>query len=331
VLRDAISRCSVLRNCLALTDQSKNQVLAMEGSLTGKWATLDLKSASDLVSIRLVERVFGHHDQFFGHMMECRSDRIEHAKHVSSLYKFAGMGNALMFPVQSVVFAVICIAAILDQQGRKPSYWNVRRASRCIRIYGDDIIVKTEYAHKVVDWIESVGLRVNRDKSFLEGNFRESCGVDAYMGVDVTPIYLKHRPDQNMMTPSAVASIVNTSNQLWLNGYYGASTVLKDFVESYLGIRLPLVSQRSEALGWHTHLDAMTSQKWNHRLHRLETRSFALKSLKRRDRLDGYGALLKFFHVPLLGRPVKHLLETERRFRHRLSPCWVPSVTYRGN
>jgi hypothetical protein len=331
VLRDTITRCAVLRNCLALTDQSKNQVLALEGSLTDKWATLDLKSASDLLSLRLVERVFGHHGLFHDHMLGCRSDRIEHSKKVSDLYKFAGMGNALTFPVQSVVFAVICICAILDQEGRKPTYWNVRRASRCIRVFGDDIIVRTQYAHKVVNWIEDVGLKINVDKSFLKGNFKESCGVDAFRGVDITPVYLKHRPDHISMTPSAVASIVETSNHLWFGAYYKASTVLRDFVESYLGTRLPLVSKRSEALGWHTRPDYMTLHKWNRVLHRFETRSVALKTLKRRDQLDGYAALLKFFHVPLLGRPLKHLQETQIRFKHRIASRWVPTVSYGGN
>lgn len=327
-LRDSISRCGILRNSLALTDQSLNQKLALEGSIHANWATLDLKSASDLLSLRLVDQVFGHHGQFYDHMLDSRSDQIEHANVVGPLYKFAGMGNALTFPVQSVCFAILCYAAISDYEGLKPTYWSIRRASRHVRVYGDDIIVSTRYARKVVEWIEGAGLKINTDKSFLEGNFRESCGLDAFKGVDITPIYLKYRPDHAMMTPGAVKSIVETSNHMWLSGYYEASTVLKDFVEGFLGKSLPLVSKRSEALGWHTHLDAMTPHRWNRSLHRLETRSYALKALKRSDRLDGYAALLKFFHVPLLGRPLKHLEQTVQRFKHRFSSCWVPTVNY---
>jgi hypothetical protein len=327
-LRQSIGYCRILRNCLDLTDQSLNQKLALEGSITSDWATLDLKSASDLLSLRLVERVFGHHSKFFGAMLSSRSESIEYDNKVVPLYKFAGMGNALTFPVQSVCFAVVCLAAISEFEGRKPTLQGLVRASRHIRIFGDDIIVRKRYAHKVANWLERVGLKINSDKSFLEGNFRESCGLDAFRGVEVTPIYLKHRPVHGQVTPGAVKSIVETSNHLWLNGYYEASTVLKNFVESELGIALPLVSKRSEALGWHTHLDGMTPNRWNHRLHRLETRSVALKALKRSDRLDGWAALLKFFHVPLLGRPLKHLEQTVQRFKHRFSPCWVPTISW---
>lgn len=324
-LRDSISKCRILSNCLALSDQSLNQKLALEGSLHDNWATLDLASASDSLSQKLVESVFRHHGLFLDHMMDCRSPFVEYQGKVTTLGKFAGMGNALTFPVQSICFAVISIAAILDCQGFRPDFWNVRRASRHIRVYGDDIIVDTRYARQVVDWIESVGLKVNANKSFLDGNFKESCGVDAFMGIDLTPIYLKRRPDQTSTEPSAIKSIVETSNLMWFAGYYEASTALKNEVEERLGHSLPLVSLKSEALGWHTRLDSMIPHRWNPRLHRLETRAYVLTSLKKRDRLDGYAALLKFFHVPLLGRAKDHLEKTVMRFKHRIRQKWVPT------
>ncbi|DAD51922.1 RNA-directed RNA polymerase, partial [ssRNA phage Gephyllon.1_16] len=202
LLRDSISECRILRNCLALSDQSLNQNLALEGSQYDNWATIDLKSASDLLSVKLVKSVFRHNAQFLEHMMECRSPYVECGnKPKLTLGKFAGMGNALTFPVQSICFAVVCIAAILDSKGIAPTYWNVRRASRCIRVYGDDIIIRTEYVHQCVDWLHTVGLKVNTKKSFLVGNFKESCGVDAFRGVDITPLYIKHRPDQTEADP----------------------------------------------------------------------------------------------------------------------------------
>lgn len=196
LLRESISECKILRNSLALSDQSINQKLALEGSLNDKWATIDLKSASDLLSVSLVKSVFRHQPQFTEYMMASRSPYVVcENKPTLTLGKFAGMGNALTFPVQSICFAVVCIAAILDSKGLAPTYWNVVRASRQVRVYGDDIIVRTESAHQCVDWLHAVGLKVNDKKSFLEGNFKESCGVDAYLGVDVTPLYIKHRPD----------------------------------------------------------------------------------------------------------------------------------------
>lgn len=339
VLRDSINECFILRECLALTRQEYNQKLALAGSLTGDWATIDLKSASDLLSLKLVESVFRHHPIFFGRMMDCRSPYVKcDEKSTLRLGKFAGMGNALTFPVQSICFAVIGIAAILDSQGLAPNYWNVKRASRLIRVYGDDIVVHSKYAHQVVDWISSVGLLVNRKKSFLTGNFRESCGVDAYKGVDITPIYLRYRPESIGESPKVCESLISTCNQMWLQGLYHASDCLKEHIESFLRMKLPLVSRESGAWGWHTRQEAVTPQKWCYNTHQFLTRTFALTAVKRRDKLDGYAALLKcllrpikeakgsFVMPDILVHEKDHLDRTAIRHRVRLVRRWVPAL-----
>ncbi len=341
-LKSAIDSCPVLSNSIALTHQEYNQKLALEGSRDDNWATIDLKSASDLMSLKLVELVFGRFADFYQRMMCCRSPSVEEAsKPLLTLGKFAGMGNALTFPVQSVCFAVVCIAAILDFQGKSPSPRNVERASRSVRVYGDDIIVKREHAQQVVSWLHEVGLQVNLNKSFLDGNFKESCGVEAYRGVDITPLYLRHRPDQaNVASPSVIASLVSLSNHMWMEGLYSASTWLKEHVESALGSRLPLVSRDSGSLGWHSRQDAMTPHKWCRNTHQFLTRTFALVPVKRDDKLDGYGALLKCFHMPrkehsethasglffpdFLVWEKDHLSKTAIRYKNRLARRWVP-------
>jgi len=325
VLRSNIERCKVLSNCLALTDQSKNQQLAMEGSLLDNWATIDLKSASDLMSQKLVKAVFDSKETFYSLMMECRSSHVQTKEMTFELAKFAGMGNALTFPVQSVVFAVIGICAILDVEGRSPSYGAIKAASRRIRVYGDDIIIRSKYATQVVFWLEQCGLKVNTDKSFLGGYFKESCGVDAFRGVDVTPLYLRHRPDNASLEPSSLQSLVEFSNHMWLNCYYKTAECVRAEVEERLKTSLPLVTRTSHGLGWHTRPNYSEPQKWNRFLHRPETSTYVLEPLKRRDRLDGYAALLKFFHVPLLGRAKDHLEKSAIRFKLRIRRKWVPA------
>lgn len=333
VLRESITECRVLRNCLALTDQSKNQVLALEGSLTGKWATIDLKSASDLLSQKLVKSVFRHHTRFLGCLMDSRSPFVytgsDNAPAVA-LGKFAGMGNATTFPVQSVCFAVVSIAAILSSQGVKPGPGSVMRASRLVRVYGDDIIVHSDHAHQVVKWLHDVGLKVNVKKSFLEGNFRESCGTEAFNGVEITPLYIRYWPHQIDESPSVCAHLVSLSNHLWMQGLYATSNYLKEKVEEYLGSTLPLVSSQSGSLGWHTRQDAVEPHKWCRNTHQFLTRTFALKPVKTRDRLDGYAALLKCLTTPLLGRDRDHLDKTAKRYQNRLVRRWVPSYSYEG-
>ncbi len=327
VLRNHISSDSILRLSLDLTNQEANQKLALEGSLYDNWATIDLKSASDLLSVQLVEAVFGHQNSFFEAMMDSRSSEVECSLEATThLRKFAGMGNALTFPVQSVCFAVVCMAAILDSRGESPSYWKVKRAARLVRVYGDDIIVDSRYAQQCVNWLHDVGLKVNEAKSFLKGNFKESCGVDAFRGVDITPLYVKQRPDQAEAEPELIKNYVSLSNQAWLRGLYRFSNTLKDIVEGLLRKRLPLVSSSSGALGWYSRQDAMTPHKWCRHTQKLITRAPVIVPLKRKDRLNGYPALLKFFHVPLLGRDRDHLEKTAIRYKTRIVPRWVATV-----
>lgn len=345
VLREAISECRILSNSLTLNDQTANQKLALIGSLTDDWATIDLKSASDLLSIKLVEVVFGHHGQFFDCMMDCRSKQIySDRKEAESLLKFAGMGNATTFPVQSVCFAAISIAAILDSMGLSPTYWNCRRASRHVRVFGDDIIISRRYAHQCVSWLHDFGLKVNVKKSFLEGNFKESCGVDAFKGVDITPLYCRHRPDQHYAAdPSIIASFVELSNHLWMECLYEASTCLREDVERQLGRSLPIVARDSGLLGWHTRIDSSEAHKWCSQTHTLMVRSMALYPVKRIDRINGYAALLKYFCTskddteskPSLAtrlhrvlfpkeKDPDHLDKTPIRFKSRIKQRWVP-------
>lgn len=325
VLRSEIERCKVLKNCLALTDQSYNQYLALLGSQTGEWTTIDLSSASDLLSYNLVELCFGRHADFFTCMDQCRSECVEDNKLPKRIHKFAGMGNALTFPVQSCVFAYIAIAAILFSEGYSaPSVWDVRRTSRVVRVYGDDIIVPTRYSRQVTDWIESFGLKVNQKKSFSEGNFRESCGLDVYKGHDVTPVYFRVGPVTTPVDSSTLGSWVSTSNQLWDVGLYHASDVLRKEVEENLG-PLPLVSRESGALGWISRTGASGYQKWNPDLQYLEVRAPVICPLFHEDKLDGYPALLKFFLTPLIQRGEGHLKRSIRRFKTRIAWRWMPA------
>jgi hypothetical protein len=236
--------------------------------------------------------------------------------------KFAGMGNALTFPVQSVVFSAICIAASLDKLGLYPTYSNVKRLARNIRVYGDDIIVKTVYYDRVVEWIHSFGLKVNEDKSFGTGKFRESCGVDAYNGVDVTPLYLRKFTTDKASTDEEIAHLVSLSNHMWLRGLYEPANLLASLVEGEMKTRLPLVSSQSGSLGWFTHMEAMDVHRWNPKLQRLECRAFVPRSVKQADPLRGYPALFKFFHTSLIERGVGHLGESVRRYTVKLQRRW---------
>lgn len=343
-LRNGILKDRILSNCLDLTDQSHNQKLALDGSRTGLWATIDLSSASDLLSLQLVKTVFQHVPTFLDWLVRSRSEKycdgtINHRV----LLKYAGMGNATTFPVQSVTFALIAIAAILDALGMTPTPRRVERASKLVRVYGDDIIVPAQYSQQVVNWIEHFGLKVNKSKSFTDHIswfehrpcFRESCGVDAFGGVNITPLYLRVLPESASLPkgtgvrpstdPSAIASLVATSNLAWERCLYKFSAKLATEVESILRKKLPIVPARSSALGLHTRIDSCVPTKWDESMQRLVFKAPVLKPTYRSDCIDGYAALLKFYHTPLLGRGVRHLERTQIRFSSRIVWKWLPA------
>jgi len=57
-LREEIRKDKILRQMLTLDSQEPNQVLALEGSLSGNWCTIDLSSASDRLSLQVVMMAF---------------------------------------------------------------------------------------------------------------------------------------------------------------------------------------------------------------------------------------------------------------------------------
>lgn len=158
------------------TDQTPNRIAAQYGSRDGRYATLDLNEASDRVSLDLVRLLFPKH---VSNVLEAvrSSSTVLPGGQILSLNKFAPMGSALCFPILAVTVWAILTAGAPD------AYTQER-----ILVYGDDVVVPAAHAVNAIEQLESFGLKVNRDKSCTKGFFRESCGMDAFKGVDVTPV-----------------------------------------------------------------------------------------------------------------------------------------------
>lgn len=166
-------------------DQGVNGTIALKSSRSRQYATLDMKEASDRISDVLVQILFGRKYKHFGC---CRAQKYVIPKVGpltnirGDIHSYAPMGNATTFPVQSLVFWAICVASLQRQRFHQPG---------AAFVFGDDIIIPTKCAEGVIDDLETFGLLVNRTKSFWRGAFRESCGVDAFNGVNTTPIRWK--------------------------------------------------------------------------------------------------------------------------------------------
>jgi hypothetical protein len=207
-------------------DQTINAKIALTSSLDRKYATIDLKEASDRVSDLLVQYLFGRHYRWFGC---CRAALVEirgKDQKVTSLEEvhcYAPMGNATTFPVESLVFWSVCVASMTEAGFHQPD--------DCY-VFGDDIIVPSEMATVCIDGLTSLGLVVNKDKTFIKGLFRESCGIDAYKGVDVTPVRWKTTYDASSL--EGLQSMSSIAQRLRIQGYDTASKELYSILSSRL-------------------------------------------------------------------------------------------------
>lgn len=185
-----------------LHDQARSRNLALAGSRDASYATIDLSSASDSVSLAVVELLFGNLPVHYP-LLATRSTHVRVASNDGSidetieLRKFAPMGSAVCFPLECMVFSTICEAAIRLTAGRKS------REDDYV-VYGDDIVIRTEFAQECVRLLALLGFIVNASKSFgvpdetdnllyAHAQFREACGIEAIGGQDVTPLRLSRR------------------------------------------------------------------------------------------------------------------------------------------
>lgn len=162
-----------------LNDQSINQRLAREGSITGTLATIDLKGASDTVSTELVRYLLPN--RWFTLLDLCRSKQGHHPDGSWIHYeKFSSMGNTYTFELESLIFWALT-QSVVDIAG----------GDSTVSVYGDDLIVPTAHYEQVARTLSFAGFTINEDKSFHSGPFRESCGADYYLGIQVRPLFIK--------------------------------------------------------------------------------------------------------------------------------------------
>ena len=297
-------RFAKLYKHLNFTDQRPNQEAARVGSVLGNLATLDLSEASDRVSSKLVSLVFRHSPLLLKHLNGCRSTRATMPdKSTIHLRKYASMGSALTFPVEATIFLMICIAAacdergVFDRSGRPKSLRAFDECRKDILVFGDDLIIPTDCVVKTKEYLEAFGLKVNAQKSFSQGGFRESCGCDYFRGVLVTPIYTRRDAPRSYRDSDKFVSWVHLSNRLYKAGLWLAASKVRDFIDKMY--RLPMVRETCSGLGWHSVTGAAeVNWRMNREVNAPEfiTKTLVPSSSKYSDVLEEEDRLL-FFHL----------------------------------
>jgi hypothetical protein len=205
------------------------------------------------------------------------------------------MGSAVCFPVESAVFLAAVAASIIGQEQQPFSNARLGKVCREITVYGDDIIAPTRYIPGIMRDLRKLGFIPNESKSFYRSYFREACGLDAYAGVPVKPVYL--RVDfwtRSRLSSEDVVSLIDTSRQAVDAGLIRYGELLLDLVENQLG-KLPysetVQSHLTHNLIWR---DAPSERRWNTELQKMMVKGYRPIPNMVQTSLDGYDRLLRY-------------------------------------
>ncbi len=309
---------SYLYGFIGFDDQEPNQLLAQRGSSDGTLATLDLSEASDRVSNQHVRAMLEPFPWFFRGVDSCRSRKADVPGHgVVRLAKFASMGSALTFPMEAMVFLTIIfcgierdLSTLLTKKSQIMSFLGQ------VRVYGDDIIIPVDHVQSVLDSLAAFGYKVNENKSFWTGKFRESCGREFYDGSDVSIVRVREVFPENIQHVRQVVSSVSLRNLLYEQRLWASVIYMDSWLKPLLKGKYPIVHKTSDVLGRYSFLDYISQEKYDEDLHVPLVKGWTLRTRTRPDFLDDYGALLKYFlrrgvepsfdehHLRRAGRPL---------------------------
>jgi hypothetical protein len=252
---DHLSSC-YLGKYVTIRDQTNNQDGSKFGSDSGLVDTIDLSSASDSVSWELVRRIFPA--KVLKYLAATRTSEVRLPNKVDSVSvrKFAPMGSALCFPVQSTIYSSIVIAAMImharsvtmedldcltsldiSKEVRELTFRHFTYETnkfQPFRVYGDDIICDHRITSLTIRLLRTLGFRVNESKSFIgEQAYRESCGTHHFDGCEVTPFFFKVKKIDVKIGPGTVTGIIDHCNRAFDYGFLNLRRHLKNLILYY--------------------------------------------------------------------------------------------------
>lgn len=300
--------------CVNFYSQEVSRSLALWASQTGRLATVDLESASDRLSLWTVERAFASNPEYLDFLAAARSFTTfsELVGREARVLKFAAQGSALTFYVQSIIYAAAAVTAVCyDVFGcrskRDLTASVVDGAARLVRVFGDDIILPTTSLVYLGAILSDLQLKIGHDKTHFEGNFRESCGMDAYKGVQVTPPYLPHVSPR--WSTLELASWVGVHNHVSSLGVFENLTkFMRDLIPERVRGRMFVSNTPQAGLWLHTHEAGVTRYpnrgRWNADLQTWEYGILTVVPVQSREVRESNSNLLQYFTEAFSGHRV---------------------------
>lgn len=222
------------------TQPEFNRELARLGSTNGSYATIDLSSASDSLSIGVLRSILPR--DFFSWLMALRTPntRLPDGR-VVPLKMISTMGNGFTFPLETIIFTAV-VDACYRVDGSS-LIRNTRSSPGNFAVFGDDIIVRTEIVQKVMRLLHLLGFTVNASKTFVEGPFRESCGYDYFNGHEIRGVYIK-----SLETPQDRYVAINLLNDWSAKIGFSLSDAVQYLVGSVKWVAVPPFSGLDEGI-----------------------------------------------------------------------------------
>ena len=207
-----------------LPEQHKQKAKVASVSLHN--ATIDWSSASDCGSRVLYRWLLP--PKWFSAVDKTRSTCTFIKGEKVDLNMFSTMGNAVTFPLETLVFWAYANATILSQTKTNalfPNWEDLKQVS----VFGDDCIVPSSIASEFIRVMTTVGFIINDDKSYYgTEQFRESCGGDYLQGVDVRPYCLKAPRSTKLSSLEPWLYIIANSLITRYISYFGVTSYLYD-------------------------------------------------------------------------------------------------------
>jgi len=303
-VRDFLERAvadSPIISAISFRDQTNNGRMALEASASETHWTVDLSDASDRLSLWLVERLFRANLTLLNAFQSSRSGYssvpLKDKDVLISNKKFAPQGSATTFPVQTITFAILAVSSVIYTRGWKVTRANIVRASKEVQVYGDDSLIPADSGRAYVSLLTYCGLTVNYAKTYGTGKFRESCGVEAYDGVDVTPAYIKVPYTES--DPTSVSSVVECSNNFFMKFMWHSAAYLESTLPRWVRNHLAVVGPEVGPFGLNsfsgTNIPSVNKTRWNASLQREEYLALSVNTKVTRSQPGGLGHLLQYF------------------------------------
>lgn len=170
-----------------LTDQTINQSLAKAGSSGGGYATLDASNASDLIGRSLLNDLFP--PRFAALISPLLTTHLLYPDgKVQPMQMLSSSGHTLTFRLETLVYLAIAQAA--------SNFYSVFSGEELLPAwaYGDDVLIDQRAAEVAIDFYEVMGLKINPEKSYWSGSYRESCGKEYLDGKEIFSLYFPRFP-----------------------------------------------------------------------------------------------------------------------------------------